>query len=158
MLKNDPAFEPLRVTSAVSGGNPVFEAEPAQAVQVGKEVGESDEYVDVWIRQNGKDVDNSNCRQQIKDPKFTTVLVCQGIAECKAGDVFNVAISSSSPDKGLGAVAVKPKGEPVIPSIIFSMYKDACTSACALERSRYPLSVDVTIVTRFAAEKRARQE
>jgi hypothetical protein len=93
------------------------------AVQVGKEMGESDEYIDVWIRQNGKDVDNSNCRQQIKDPKFTTVLVCQGVAECKAGDVFNVAISSSSPDKGLGAVAIKPKGEPVIPSIIFSMYK-----------------------------------
>jgi hypothetical protein len=93
------------------------------AAQVGKEMGESDEYVDIWLKQNGKDVDNSGCRQAIKDPKFTTVLVSQGIAECKAGDVFSVAVSASSPGKGLGIVAMKPKGEPAIPSIIFSMYK-----------------------------------
>jgi hypothetical protein len=93
------------------------------AIQVGKESGDSDEYVDVWLKQNGKDVDNSGCRQAIKDPKFTTVLVSQGIAECKAGDVFQVAISASSPGKGLGIIASKPKGEPAIPSIIFSMYK-----------------------------------
>lgn len=93
------------------------------AAQVGKETGESDEYVDIWLKQNGKDVDNSGCRQAIKDPKFTTVLVSQGIAECKAGDVFSVAVSASSPGKGLGIVAMKPKGEPAIPSIIFSMYK-----------------------------------
>ena len=94
------------------------------AIQVGKEGADAaDDYVDVWIKQNGKDVDNSGCRQQIKASKFTTVLVCQGIAECKAGDVFNVAISASSPGKGLGITAIKPKGEPAIPSIIFSMYK-----------------------------------
>src|SRR5262249_5170801 len=93
------------------------------AVQVGKESGESDEYLDVWLRQNGKDVDNSGCRQAVKDPQFTTVLVSQGIAECKAGDVFNVMISSSSSDKGVGIVAMKPKNEATIPSIIFSMYK-----------------------------------
>jgi hypothetical protein len=93
------------------------------AIQVGKDSGDSDEYLDVWLKQNGKDVDNSGCRQAIKDTKFTTVLVSQGIAECKAGDVFTVAISASSPAKGLGIKAIKPKGEPVIPSIIFSMYK-----------------------------------
>lgn len=95
------------------------------AIQVGKDSPSpsAEDYVDVWIKQNGKDVDNSGCRQVIKDPKFTTVLVCQGIAECKANDVFNVAISASSPGKGLGIVAIKPKDEPVIPSIIFSMYK-----------------------------------
>jgi hypothetical protein len=93
------------------------------AIQVGKDYGDTDEWVDVWLKQNGKDVDNSGCRQAIKDPKFTTVLVCQGIAECKGGDVFNVSISASSTGKGLGIKAIKPKGEPVIPSIIFSMYK-----------------------------------
>jgi hypothetical protein len=93
------------------------------AIQVGKDAGDSDEYLDVWLKQNGKDVDNSGCRQAIKDPKFTTVLVSQGIAECKAGDVFTVAIAASSPGKGLGIKAIKPKNEPVIPSIIFSMYK-----------------------------------
>ncbi|MBV9124596.1 MAG: hypothetical protein JO112_14665 [Planctomycetes bacterium] len=93
------------------------------ACQMGKETGESDEYVDLWLRQNNKDIDNSNCRQAIKDQKFTTVLVSQGISELKKGDVINVCIAVSSPDKGLGIIATKPQGEPVIPSIIFSMYK-----------------------------------
>ena len=93
------------------------------AIQVGKDSGDVGDYLDVWIKQNGKDVDNSGCRQVIHDPKFTTVLVCQGIAECKAGDMCNVAIASSAPGKGIGIKAIKPKGEPVIPSIIFSMYK-----------------------------------
>ena len=75
------------------------------------------------MKQNGKDVDNSTCRQVIHDPKYTTVLVCQGIAECKAGDVFNVAIAVSAAGHGIGIKAIKPKGEPVVPSIIFSMYK-----------------------------------
>lgn len=93
------------------------------AIQVGKETGEADDYIDVWMKQNGKDVDNSGCRQIIKDPKFTTVLVCQGIAECKAGDKFNMVISSNSADKGVGIVKIAPEGEPAIPSIIFSIYK-----------------------------------
>lgn len=93
------------------------------AIQVGKEKGDADDYIDVWMKQNGKDVDNSGCRQAIKDPKFTTVLVCQGIAECKAGDKFNVVISSNSADSGVGIVKIAPKGEPAIPSIIFSIYK-----------------------------------
>jgi hypothetical protein len=93
------------------------------AIQVGKEKGEADDYIDVWMKQNGKDVDNSGCRQTIKDPKFTTVLVCQGIAECKAGDKFNVVISTNAPKDGIGIVKIAPKGEPAIPSIIFSIYK-----------------------------------
>jgi hypothetical protein len=93
------------------------------AIQVGKESGDGDDYIDVWMKQNGKDVDNSGCRQAIKNPKFTTVLVCQGIAECKAGDKFNVVISANSADHGVGIVKIAPKGEPAIPSIIFSIYK-----------------------------------
>jgi hypothetical protein len=93
------------------------------AIQVGKEKGDSDDYIDVWMKQNGKDVDNSGCRQALKDPKFTTVLVCQGVAECKAGDKFNVVISTNAPDNGVGIIKIAPKGEPAIPSIIFSIYK-----------------------------------
>lgn len=94
------------------------------AIQVGKEKGDgADDYIDVWMKQNGKDVDNSGCRQSLKDSKFTTVLVCQGIAECKAGDKFNVVISSNAVDHGVGIIKIAPKGEPAIPSIIFSIYK-----------------------------------
>lgn len=93
------------------------------AIQVGKKEGDTEDFVDVWIKQNGKDVDNSGCRQAVPDPKYTTVLVSQGIAECKAGDVLNVNISASAPGKGLGIVASSPKGEATIPSIILSVYK-----------------------------------
>ena len=81
------------------------------AIQVGKDKpGEPGDHLDVWMKQNGKDVDNSNCRQVIHDAKFTTVLVCQGIAECKAGDVFNVAIAASAAGHGIGIKAIKPQG------------------------------------------------
>jgi hypothetical protein len=93
------------------------------AAQVGKEKGDGDEFVNLWMRQNGKDIDNSNTRQHIKDPKFTTVLVCQGICECKAGDTLQVVFSASSGDKGVGIIASSPKGEPVIPSLIVSVYR-----------------------------------
>ena len=94
------------------------------AVQVGKDAaGETGDYLDIWLKQNGKDVDNSGCRQVIHDSKFTTVMVSQGVSECKAGDTFQVAIAASAPGKGIGIKAIKPAGEPVIPSIIFSMYK-----------------------------------
>lgn len=93
------------------------------AAQVGRDSGTSDDHVDLWVKVNGKDVDNSNTRQTVKDAKFTAVLVCQGIAECKAGDVINAVIASSSPKSELGIMAITPKGEPAIPSIILSMYK-----------------------------------
>jgi hypothetical protein len=43
--------------------------------------------------------------------------------ECRGGDMFNVAIAASTAGHGIGIKAIKPTGEPVIPSIIFSMYK-----------------------------------
>lgn len=92
------------------------------AAQVGQEKTSAAGHVDLWLRQNGKDVANSNTRQSIADGKFTAVLVSQGIVECKAGDVINVMASTNAGGKGLGLVAIHPDNEPVIPSIIFSMY------------------------------------
>lgn len=117
-LTHDPKAKPGEITVDADGVYFVV-----AAIQVGKETGDAEDYLDVWIKQNGKDVDNSGCRQAVQDPKFTTVLVSQGIAECKKGDVLNVAISASAPGKGLGIVATSPKGEATIPSIILSMYK-----------------------------------
>jgi len=77
--------------------------------------------VRLWLRQNGKDVDNSNCEQAILDPAFTTVLVSQGIGEFKKGDTVQAVFSGSAP--GLGIIVRKPAGEAVVPSIIFSIYK-----------------------------------
>jgi hypothetical protein len=77
--------------------------------------------VRLWLRQNGKDVDNSNCEQAILDPAYTTVLVSQGIGEFKKGDTVQAVFSGSAP--GLGIIVRKPEGEAVVPSIIFSMFK-----------------------------------
>ncbi|HBI45920.1 MAG TPA: hypothetical protein DDY78_24150 [Planctomycetales bacterium] len=117
-LTHDPKAKPDEITVDADGVYFVV-----AAIQVGKETGDAEDYLDVWLKQNGKDVDNSGCRQAVQDPKFTTVLVSQGIAECKKGDVLNVAISASAPGKGLGIVATSPKGEATIPSIILSLYK-----------------------------------
>jgi hypothetical protein len=77
--------------------------------------------VRLWLRQNGKDVDNSNCEQAILDPAFTTVLVSQGIGEFKKGDTVRAVFSGSA--QGLGIIVRKPAGEAAVPSIIFSIYK-----------------------------------
>ena len=88
------------------------------AAQVG---GKSKGLVRMWMRVNGKDVDNSNTEQYISDPSFTAVLVCQGVAELKRGDRVEVVFSASEP--GLGLVVKKPAGEPVVPSVIFSGWR-----------------------------------
>ena len=77
--------------------------------------------VRMWMRVNGKDVDNSNTEQFIADANSTTVLVCQGVAELKRGDRIEVVYSGSEP--GAGLVVKKPAGEPVVPSIIFSGWR-----------------------------------
>ena len=76
--------------------------------------------VRLWMRQNGKDVDNSNTEQTI-DNGSTSVIVCQGVTKCKAGDTIELAFSASTP--GLSLVFSKPANEPAIPSMIFSAVK-----------------------------------
>jgi hypothetical protein len=88
------------------------------AAQVG---GKTKGLVRMWMRVNGKDVDNSNTEQIITDPSFTAVLVCQGVAELKRGDKVTVVFSGS--DAGVGLVVKKPTGEPVVPSMIFSGWR-----------------------------------
>jgi hypothetical protein len=88
------------------------------AAQVG---GKAKGLVRMWMRVNGKDVDNSNTEQIITDPEFTAVLVCQGVAELKRGDRIEVVFSGSAP--GIGLVVKKPAGEPAVPSVIFSGWR-----------------------------------
>ena len=88
------------------------------AAQVG---GKTKGLVRMWMRVNGKDVDNSNTEQFIADASSTTVLVCQGMAELKRGDKIEVVYSGS--ESGVGLVVKKPAGEPVVPSIIFSGWR-----------------------------------
>jgi hypothetical protein len=88
------------------------------AAQVG---GKGKGLVRMWMKINGKDVDNSNTEQLITDGEFTAVLVCQGVAELKRGDKVTVVFSGSA--AGVGLVVKKPAGEPVVPSIIVSGWR-----------------------------------
>jgi hypothetical protein len=88
------------------------------AAQIG---GKTKGLVRMWMRINGKDVDNSNTEQIVTDAEFTAVLVCQGVAEVKRGDKVEVVYSGSVP--GVGLVVKKPAGEPVVPSLILSGWR-----------------------------------
>jgi hypothetical protein len=88
------------------------------AAQIG---GKTKGLVRMWMRINGKDVDNSNTEQLVSDPEFTAVLVCQGVAEVKRGDKIEVVYSGSV--AGVGLVVKKPAGEPVVPSLILSGWR-----------------------------------
>jgi hypothetical protein len=90
------------------------------AIQVGGN-GSATGKVAVWLRVNGKDIDNSNAEQSVLDPKFTAVLVSQGVNSLKKGDKVEVMYSGSAP--GLGIVFSKPADQPAVPSIIFSLFK-----------------------------------
>ncbi len=92
------------------------------AAQVGSANGKGKGTVRLWMRQNGRDVANSNTVQTIV-PGFTAVLVCQGVEEIKADDKLELVYSVSTAGENLGMIASKPYGEPVVPSMIFSAFK-----------------------------------
>ena len=89
------------------------------AAQVG---GSTTGNIYLWLRQNGKDVPDSNSIQNIPSKDFTTVLVSQGEMTFKAGDVIEFVYSATAP--GLGLIATKPAGMPAVPSIIFTIFKN----------------------------------
>ncbi len=104
------------------------------AAQVGSADGKGKGSVRLWMRQNGEDVANSNTVQTITTG-FTAVLVCQGVAEIKAGDKLELAFSVSKEGEGLGLIASKPPAEPGVPSMIFSAFKVGGESYAQLSSS-----------------------
>src|SRR5258708_31063347 len=104
------------------------------AAQVGSADSKGKGAVRLWMRQNGEDVSNSNTEQTIT-AGFTAVLVCQGVTEIKAGDKLELAFSVSKGGEGLGLIASKPKGEPGVPSMIFSAFKVGGESYAQLSSS-----------------------
>ena len=75
----------------------------------------------LWMRVNGKVVENSNSIQTIPAPGFTTVLVSQTGFTFKKGDVVEFVYAASAP--GLGLIASRPKNMPAVPAIIFSIFE-----------------------------------
>jgi len=93
------------------------------APQVGRTSGTKKRFVDFWLRKNGTDISNSNVRVEIDGEGSKDVIVNQSMLPFEAGDLVNIMMSVEVPDEGLGIEAIHPTGEPLIPSIIFSMHK-----------------------------------
>jgi len=89
------------------------------APQVGRPEAGPAACLDLWLAVNGKDVTNSNVQMCVDEgSNAKDVIVCQGIAPMKEGDVVEVMMSSNP--KGLCIEAIQPENEPLVPSIIFS--------------------------------------
>ena len=93
------------------------------APQVGRTSGTEARFVDFWLRRNGDDIANSNVRFVINGKAHKDVIVNQTMMPFKSGDLINVMMSVEVVDEGLGIETIHPTGEPLIPSIIFSMHK-----------------------------------
>ena len=91
------------------------------APQIGRKKGNTSRYVDVWIRKNGEDVPNSNIRATLFHGTSKDVIVNQSMIPLTREDEIQVMMSVETGNEGLGLEAIKPKGEPTIPSIILSM-------------------------------------
>ena len=93
------------------------------APQIGRTKGTEPRYVDIWLRKNGTDIPHSNVRLVIRTKDNKDVIVNQTMLPFNRDDIINIMMSVEVADEGLGLETIKPKDEPVIPSIIFSMHK-----------------------------------
>lgn len=93
------------------------------APQIGRTKGTEPRYVDIWFRKNGKDIPHSNVRLVIRTKDNKDVIVNQTMLPFNRDDIVNIMMSVEVTGEGLGLETIKPKGEPIIPSIIFSMHK-----------------------------------
>ena len=94
------------------------------APQVGRDGSGPYGCFDLWLRINGKDVANSNVQLcQDEGSRAKDVIISQGIVPMKAGDTLEVMMSASNPEAKICIEAIRPKGEPLVPAIIFSMIK-----------------------------------
>jgi len=93
------------------------------APQVGRTSGTKKRFVDFWLRKNGTDIANSNVRVDIDGEGSKDVIINQTMMPFESGDLINIMMSVEVADEGLGIEAIHPTGEPLIPSIIFSMHK-----------------------------------
>ena len=128
-----PEVVQLDITDATSGitlaDNKVTlsEAGPyliVAAPQVGREGGGPLGCFDLWLRVNGIDVANSNVQLcQDEGSMAKDVIISQGIVPLPEGDTVEVMMSANNPEAGMCIEAIEPPGEPLVPSIIFSMIR-----------------------------------
>lgn len=77
--------------------------------------------LDLWCAKNDIAIPNSNCRQSFETSGSTSILISQFVVNLLPGDKISTWFATSRPF--LGFVCIKPKSEPVIPSVLLSIYK-----------------------------------
>jgi hypothetical protein len=90
-------------------------------LQIAKLVGDKPRWIDFWMKLNGADIRNSNVRAVLKDHTQKDVIVTQTVVRINKGDSLNIMMSVEVADEGLGIEAIRPKDEPLIPSIILTI-------------------------------------
>ncbi len=127
MNSNDYINEGITHSNTTNTGDVIVNEAGAYLIvaagQVGKTSGDTLCNVDLWLRQNGEDVANSNTRASVISANDTVVLVSQAILPLNQNDTINAMISVSATDQGCGLINTTPPGEPNIPSMIFSIAK-----------------------------------
>ena len=91
------------------------------APQIGRKKGNTSRYVDIWLRKNGEDIPNSNIRANLYHGTSKDVIVNQSMIPLFREDELQIMMSVETANEGMGLEAIKPKGEPMIPSVILSM-------------------------------------
>jgi hypothetical protein len=123
----NPRVVTLNLTDAASGltnqnGVVTIAADGTYFVLAAAQVGgRAKGYVRMWMRVNGRDLENSDTEQVISGPGFTARLLCQGVSAFKKGDLVEMVYSGSTP--GLGLVIHKSDGEAFVTSMMFSAFK-----------------------------------
>mmetsp|Transcript_4221 Transcript_4221/g.6240 ORF Transcript_4221/g.6240 Transcript_4221/m.6240 type:complete len:488 (+) Transcript_4221:440-1903(+) len=110
------------VTHTIGSSKVVIQEAGAYFAIAAPQVGSVDQTAvataDFWMNLNGSPVGNSNVKLQMGGDNVD-VIVCQGVVVFNQGDEFQIFGSGDNAE----AVYIEPASEPVIPSIIFSMFK-----------------------------------
>ena len=92
------------------------------APQAGRLKGGDKEEFTCFLRINGQQVANSNVLLALKEGT-KDVIVSQAIVALRAGSELEIMISSSDPKDGIGIEAIEVEDQPLVPSIIVSVFR-----------------------------------
>ena len=117
-ITHSESVDPADITIVTAGRYIIF-----AAPQVGRTSGNMDRDFDLWFRVNDVDVPNTNVRIVLDRTAAKDVIISQLYRTFAAGDKINVLMSISATGEGIGIEAISPAGEPLIPSIIYTMHR-----------------------------------
>jgi len=91
------------------------------APQVGKSTGNSNRWIDFWMRINNVDLSNSNIRRVLTNTHEKDVIPMNVVTDLNKDDIVQIIMSAETDNEGLGIEVIEPEGEPTIPSIIVTI-------------------------------------